>query len=137
MSLLARAALLASVIAASAPASANGQASQADSLRRRIEYLESRSLDLERRVIQLESLINAEPSVDQQAAAPSSSPTLQKWRQLKTGMTPSAVRALLGEPERVDGGTVAIWRYPRNASVTFISDVLRQWSEPTSSGSDY
>src|SRR5687768_5323896 len=122
MPLLVRTALIATVIAASMPASANGQASQADSLRRRIEHLESRSLDLERRVSQLESLINAAPSGGKQAAAPSSSSTLQKWRQLRTGMAPNAVRTLLGEPARVNGGTVATWLYPNDASVTFILD---------------
>ena len=136
MSVLARAALLATLVAASIPASADAQASQVDSLRRRVEFLESRSLDLERRLSKLESLINAEQLHGQPAAMPSSSSTLQKWRQLKTGMKPDAVRALLGEPQRVRGGEVAFWFYPDNASVAFISDAVTQWSEPMPSRSE-
>ena len=136
MSVLARAALLATLVAASIPASADAQASQVDSLRRRVEFLESRSLELERRLSKLESLINTEQSRGQQAAAPSNSSTLQKWRQLKTGMKPDEVRALLGEPERVNGGTMAMWFYPNNASVAFMSDALTHWSEPRPSRSE-
>jgi outer membrane protein assembly factor BamE (lipoprotein component of BamABCDE complex) len=87
-------------------------------------------------VRELESVFNAQRLRGQQTAAKSSSPTLQKWRQLKTGMNTDAVRALLGEPERVNGGTVASWSYPNGSRVGFISDALSQWSEPNSFPSD-
>jgi hypothetical protein len=40
------------------------------------------------------------------------------------------VRALLGEPERVNAGYVTTWHYPHLSQVTFIADKADGWSEP-------
>jgi outer membrane protein assembly factor BamE (lipoprotein component of BamABCDE complex) len=55
---------------------------------------------------------------------------LTNWRSLKSGMSPSDVRAVLGEPARVKGGDVAFWYYTNGGSVTFISDRVTSWTEP-------
>jgi len=55
---------------------------------------------------------------------------LTNWRSLKSGMSPSDVRAVLGEPARVKGGDVAFWYYTNDGSVTFISDRVTSWTEP-------
>lgn len=52
------------------------------------------------------------------------------WRQLKNGMGPSEVRAVLGEPGRLNGGEVAFWYYPNGGVATFMSEKLYQWKEP-------
>lgn len=52
------------------------------------------------------------------------------WRALKSGMSPSDVRGLLGEPARLDGGYVARWYYPSGGQVIFISDRVTSWTEP-------
>jgi hypothetical protein len=44
-------------------------------------------------------------------------------------MTMDEVRALLGEPERVDAGLVTYWRWA-DANVYFMRGKLEGWSEP-------
>jgi hypothetical protein len=44
-------------------------------------------------------------------------------------MKEKEVRALLGEPVRVDGGSFTHWWWP-GANVTFYEGKLDSWSEP-------
>lgn len=55
---------------------------------------------------------------------------LSSWRQLKKNMSEEQVRALLGEPAKVDGGTFAFWHYRSGGTVTFYNDRLDSWTEP-------
>ncbi len=55
---------------------------------------------------------------------------LTNWRSLKSGMSPSDVQTVLGEPARVKGGNVAFWSYSNGGEVTFISDKVTSWTEP-------
>jgi len=64
------------------------------------------------------------------AATGSGYKSLASWRQLKNDMNPSDVRALLGEPVRINGGGVARWYYPNGGELVFIRDKLNQWKEP-------
>ncbi len=52
------------------------------------------------------------------------------WRSLVTGMSPNEVRALLGEPQQIRGGNVAVWTYQNKGDVTFLGDTLYSWREP-------
>lgn len=54
----------------------------------------------------------------------------KSWRTLSTGMSPSQVRSLLGEPQQIRGGNTAFWTYPNRGEVTFLGDSLYQWREP-------
>jgi hypothetical protein len=45
-------------------------------------------------------------------------------------MSMEDVRSLLGEPEKIDGGSVAFWYYPRSGEVMFVSGKLTSWKEP-------
>lgn len=54
----------------------------------------------------------------------------KSWRTLSTGMSPSDVRSLLGEPQQVRGGNATFWTYPNKGEVTFLGDSLYQWREP-------
>lgn len=141
MTAILRTALLAALVAASIPAVATGKDTSTASLLRRIELLEDANTDLERRVRELESLIKgdpshtkSEPSKDRPIRPSTGWKDLANWRQLRLGMTQEEVRALLGEPERVDAGPVTYWRWDeanRNfANVYFMSDELAGWSEP-------
>jgi hypothetical protein len=56
--------------------------------------------------------------------------SLANWRQLQIGMSPVQVRDILGEPQRVRGGDVAVWDYQNDGYVTFIRERLRSWNEP-------
>ena len=68
----------------------------------------------------------SKPSVNQQKQ----STDLSSWRQLKKNMSEEQVRALLGEPAKVDGGTFAFWHYKSGGTITFYNDKLDSWTEP-------
>ena len=129
MTALLRATLLAALAASSIPAVATGQGTSTDSLLLRIDLLERRTADLEQRVRELEAVIKSEPSQGQPIPASTRWRDLANWRRLHLGMKMDEVRALLGEPERVDAGYVTYWRWS-GANVSFISGKLEGWSEP-------
>lgn len=55
------------------------------------------------------------------------------WRQLKKGMSEDAVRALLGEPRKVDVLSVSTYwhyNYPYGGDVVFSSGAVVSWTEP-------
>lgn len=88
-----------------------------------------RMLELERRVMTLERRLGAAPTAREPTAA------LHKdranWRQLRLGMTQESVRQLLGDPERVTGGSVTMWQW--SAGYTMFAgntQLLTGWSEP-------
>ena len=51
------------------------------------------------------------------------------WRALRRGMTEVEVKALLGEPLRVEGGFITYWYY-QNAEVQINNEKLYGWKEP-------
>jgi len=77
----------------------------------------------------LETLVKADSSRNSPVPASANWRDLANWRRLVRGMNMDQVRALLGEPERVEGGPVTSW-YWTNANVYFISGQLSGWSEP-------
>ena len=129
-----RATLLAALVSFSIPAVAVAQKASVDSLLRRIDLLERTTTDLERRVRELEALIRSEPSRDLSVPASPKWQDLQNWRRLRLQMTMDEVRALLGEPERVDANqfrTGWYWDHPfANASFDSRSGKLESLSEP-------
>jgi hypothetical protein len=129
MTAILRAGLLAAFVAASIPALAAGQDTSTASLLRRIELLERANTDLEQRVRELESLIKSAPSQSQPIPSPAKWQDLANWRRLRRGMSMDQVRALLGEPERVDAGYITLWRWAY-ANVQFANEKLDGWSEP-------
>jgi outer membrane protein assembly factor BamE (lipoprotein component of BamABCDE complex) len=56
--------------------------------------------------------------------------SLANWRSLKNGMSYDEVRSILGEPSKVDGGSIAYWYYSNRGRVIIISDKVIQWEEP-------
>jgi hypothetical protein len=63
--------------------------------------------------------------------------SLDRWRKLKIGMSEKAVRDLLGEPERISGGTFTRWYYmnlepPLMATVVIYEGKLESFEEPRS-----
>lgn len=131
MTAMLRAALLAALTAASIPTVAAGQDTSTASLLRRIEVLERANTDLERRVSELEALLKSAPSQSQPIPSPTKWQDLANWRRLRRGMSMDKVRALLGEPDRVDVPFYTFWRWP-GAWVQFDRDgKLDGWSEPS------
>lgn len=120
---------LAVLLAASIPAIAAAQDTSPGALIRRIENLERANADLERRVRALESVIKSEPLRSQPVPDSTKWLDLANWRRLRVGMSMKEVRALLGEPERIEGGAFTYWRWT-DANVVFFSGKVNGWSEP-------
>lgn len=105
------------------------QAQDAD----RIDQLEKEVLTLKQRLSKIEAILGKD-------SAPTAAPkvavqgegwkSLSAWRQLRTGATPDSVRNQLGEPAKINGGSVAHWYYPNAGELTFIGDRLHSWREP-------
>ena len=131
MTSLCRAAILATFTAVSIPTVAAGQNVTVDTLLHRLDSLQRRTVDLERRVGELEALIKAEPSRTRPVTASANARDVANWRRLRLGMTADEVRALLGEPDNVDAGSyMTTWSYPDFSHVTFKSEKVDGWSEP-------
>ncbi len=124
-----KALLLALLCAAAAPGMALAQTGSEASLQQRLDSLERRVLELERRLLKIENPERGTQPV--QRGTTGDSRDIASWRQLREGMTYAEVRALLGEPTRVDGGSMAYWYFPRNGLVAFVSGAVMSWREPT------
>ena len=110
MRLLGVALLAISVLSTAMPASA-----QTD--------VETRLGDLERRVKALETTA--------QDAQRAPSITRSRWRELARGMSPEQVRALLGEPDRIEASPNSDnWSWDNGGYVSFQRGKLGTWSEP-------
>jgi hypothetical protein len=95
----------------------------------RITQLEKEVQELKTRLSSLESPLDK--AVIQKPTLTSEGwRKLANWRSLKKGMSFEEVRAILGEPGRIQGGTLTYWTYPDRASVTFYNDRLDGWTEP-------
>ena len=93
--------------------------------------LERRIVDLEKRVRELEAISNGTPAKASRIPTSGNWKDLQNWRKLRTGMSYDEVRALLGEPENINGGIMATWYYgSRESTAQFFRDKLQSWSEP-------
>lgn len=96
----------------------------------RITQLENEVQELKFRLKRLESL-QANTSNQQKPVSSSQGwKSLANWRALKKEMAFEDVRAILGEPERIAGGTFTHWYYTNQGEVTFYKDKLDSWSEP-------
>jgi hypothetical protein len=107
-----------------------------DSILIRLEALERMMSALDARVRQLEGQVQTS-QVSGGApiqVAPGAWRDRQNWRRLKAGMTMDEVRALLGEPEKVEAGALVhwYWQYPGGPEVYFnsITQRLMGWTEP-------
>ena len=135
MTAILRTALLAALAAASKPVVAAGQDTSTASLIRRIEILERATANLDRRVGALEAVIKSAPSQGQSIPASTKWQDLANWRRLREGMKMDEVRALLGEPDRVEGGLITFWYWVDAnahlyAKVEFQSGKVMGWTEP-------
>lgn len=61
----------------------------------------------------------------------------QSWGQLVAGMSKSEVRALIGEPNRIDHALMYDdWHYTGSGLVSFCDEVVLEWKNPTQSRAD-
>lgn len=107
--------------------SANAQEATIEQLNQKIEQLENR-------VSILESIIaNSNKKKSKQANVTAVAPKLQSWRKLKKNMTFDDVIDILGEPLRINSGSITYWYYSKDIShsyVSFYQDVVDGWEEP-------
>jgi hypothetical protein len=96
----------------------------------RIAQLEKEVQDLKVRISNLEGPQNNTSPIQKIVSPNDGWKRLANWRTLKKGMSFDEVRAILGEPGRIQGGSFTFWTYPDRASVTFYNDRLDGWTEP-------
>ena len=117
---IASAGVLSLLLAANAPA----QDSE------RITALEKEVQELKMRLSRLEASPDASEKKPPPAAPSGDVASLSNWKKLKTDMTTSQVRAILGEPIRIDGGAFVSWHYRNGGQVRFVTGRVERWSEP-------
>jgi SmpA / OmlA family len=96
----------------------------------RVDQLEKEIQTIKQRLSKIESA-QGNADIDQKPVIQAEGwKSLSAWRQLKSGMSPNEVRAILGEPSRVNGGETAFWYYANGGVSTFMSEKLYRWKEP-------
>jgi hypothetical protein len=96
----------------------------------RITALEKEVQELKSRLSRLEAAPVASEKKPPPAAASGEVASLSNWKKLKADMTTSEVRAILGAPNRIDGGAFVSWHYKNGGQVLFITGRVDRWSEP-------
>ena len=98
----------------------------------RVDQLEKELLEIKVRLSKLESLVANTSNTKTKNTSISGDGwrSVMNWRKLSTGMSPSDVRGILGEPNRLNGGTFATWIYQNGGRVIFFDDKVHEWMEP-------
>jgi hypothetical protein len=96
----------------------------------RIDQLEKEIQETKLRLLKLESLLSNPSNVQKPVTSGEGWKSVVNWRKLTTDMSTSDVQKILGEPHRLDGGTVATWSYQNGGRITFISGKVAAWNEP-------
>ena len=96
----------------------------------RITQLEKDVQNLKLRLTKLEVSQSSTSNQQKPSTSTDGWKFLANWRSLKKGMSYDDVRTILGEPSRIQGGTIAYWFYTNRSSVTFYEDRLDSWTEP-------
>ena len=96
----------------------------------RIDQLDKEIQEIRLRLSKLESLLTGTDKTQQLTPSGEGWKSIMNWRKLSTGMAPSEVQKILGEPLRADGGVVARWHYQNGGAVMFYEGKVRQWEEP-------
>lgn len=94
------------------------------------DKLEQEILELKLRVSNLESLVDKQGRNHESLSTADGWKSLVNWRRISTGMNPSEVRKILGEPYRVNGGVMATWEYQNNGRIVFFNENVHHWMEP-------
>jgi len=97
----------------------------------RIDQLEKEVQGLNNRISKLESLLDDSNKPKELVHSNNGWKLVNNWRKLTTDMNANDVRKILGEPQRIDGGSIAFWTYKNGGKVTFMDKKVYQWVEPT------
>ena len=96
----------------------------------RIDKLEKEVQELKLRISKLESLLSNPAAAQDVVTSSDGWKSIANWRKLTTGMAPSDVRKILGEPQRGVGGDLAIWYYQNGGMVYYFVGKVERWEEP-------
>ena len=96
----------------------------------RLEQLEQDLQETKERLSELESTLKNTSKDKAVVKTNDGWKYVSNWRMLKQGMSYDDVRNILGEPQRIRGGSVATWYYKNKSEVTFLSNSLHSWQEP-------
>lgn len=96
----------------------------------RIDQLEKEILETKLRLSKLESLLSNPSNAQEPVKSGEGWKSVSNWRKLTNGMSTSDVQKILGEPDRLNGGTFATWSYQNGGRVTFYQGKIYQWMEP-------
>lgn len=106
----------------------NGNANANDS--DRIDQLEKEIQEIKLRLSKLESLLSNPSKAEELVTSSEGWKSVMNWRKLTTGMSTSDVQKILGEPHRVNGGTITDWSYQNGGNVIFFEGKVDRWMEP-------
>jgi hypothetical protein len=96
-----------------------------------VKNLKARIAALENRVAKLEALVGNSKTNEIEYSEKWKDRTI--WRKLKIGMTKDQVRQLLGEPRKINAGSVTHWYYSKetwHCYITFYNGRIDSWKEP-------
>lgn len=96
----------------------------------RIDQLEKETQELKLRISKIESLLSGSGESEELTLSHKGWRSVSNWRELTTDMSASDVRKILGEPQRVDGGSLATWYYENGGTVKFFNGKVHRWMEP-------
>lgn len=99
----------------------------------RVALMEREIQEIKLRLLKLESLLSnqSNPSNAQEPVTSDDGwKSVMNWRKLYKDMSTSDVRKILGEPHRIDGGTLAQWHYPNGGRIVFYEGKVDHWNEP-------
>jgi len=95
-----------------------------------LDELEKEMQEIKHRLSELESLLNNPRNAPKAVISAEGWKSVSNWRKLTTDMSYDEVRKILGEPHRIDGGSVARWYYQNGSNAVFIGNQLHSWKEP-------
>ena len=96
----------------------------------RINQLEKEIQEIKFRLSKLESFPSNPSNAQEPATSGDGWKSVMNWRKLTQGMSTSDVRRILGEPHKLDGGTLAHWEYQNGGSIFFYKEKVDRWHEP-------
>ena len=96
----------------------------------RIDQLEKEVQELKLRIAKIESLLSNPGTAQEVVTTSEGWKSITNWRKLATGMGTSDVRKILGEPHKIDGGTIASWYYQNSGKIIFYEGKIHRWIEP-------
>jgi hypothetical protein len=96
----------------------------------RIGKLEKEIQELKLRLSKIESLLSNPSKTQNLGTSGEGWKSVASWRKLSTDMDADDVRAVLGDPHRVDGGDIAHWYYQNGGKIIFMEGRIYRWEEP-------